>query len=187
MEPARPEVRSKTAQPPTLDFKELFESEFDYVWFTLRRLGVPTCDLEDLAHDVFIRIHKRLTDYDPSRPLRPWLFGFAYRLASDYRRLARHRFERLDERIEVADPAPSAADQLDRKQMLDLAWIALGDLDLEQRAVFILHDVEGLPASQIAEVLNIPLNTGYSRLRLARKQFSRTLARLRLRLRGGER
>src|SRR5438128_12143498 len=58
------------------DFAELFEREFEYVWFTLRRFGVSTRDLEDVTHDVFIQVYKHLDRYDPQRPLRPWLFAF---------------------------------------------------------------------------------------------------------------
>jgi RNA polymerase sigma-70 factor (ECF subfamily) len=179
--PARDATSAPAAPAGKLDFSDLFSKELDYVWFTLRRLGVPARDLEDVAHDVFMHVHKHLAEYDPRRPIRAWLFGFAYREASDYRRLARHRVEQLDGEMDIADRSPSAAEQVEQRQMLDIAWRALADLELERRAVFILHEVEGIPAPEIAETLKIPLNTAYSRLRLARKQFSRSLARSRLR------
>src|SRR6185437_13908682 len=71
-------------------FRTLFEAELDYVFATLRRLGVAPRDLEDVTHEVFLRVHARWDEYDPARPVRPWIFAFAFRLASDYRRLARH-------------------------------------------------------------------------------------------------
>jgi RNA polymerase sigma-70 factor (ECF subfamily) len=179
--PARHATGAPAAPAEMPDFGDLFSKEFDYVWFTLRRLGVPPRDLEDVAHDVFMHVHKHLADYDARRPIRAWLFGFAYRVASDYRRLARHRLEQLDAQPEIEDRAPSVVDQVERKQMLDIASAALDELELGRRAVFILHDVEGLSAPEIAETLNIPLNTAYSRLRLARKQFNKSLARWRLR------
>ena len=179
--PARHATGAPAAPAAMPDFRDLFSKEFDYVWFTLRRLGVPPRDLEDVAHDVFMHVHKHLQEYDARRPIRAWLFGFAYRVASDYRRLARHRLEQLDAQPELEDRAPSVADQVERKQMLDIATAALDELELGRRAVFILHDVEGLSAPEIAETLSIPLNTAYSRLRLARKQFNKSLARWRLR------
>jgi len=163
------------------DFTTIFDQHFDYVWFTLRRFGVAARDLDDLAHDVFIQVYQHLDRYDPTRPLRPWLFGFAYRLASDYRRLARHRRETLDEPCDGIDGAPSAAERVATRQTLDLVWTALEQLDLDRRAIFVLHDVEGYSVPEAAGALGIPLNTAYSRLRLARDQFAKSMQRLRSR------
>jgi len=178
---AAPATTNSTNPPQPLAFADLFEQEFDYVWFTLRRLGVPERDLEDVAHDVFIQVHRRLDEYDPGRPIRPWLFAFAYRLASDYRRLARHRIETLEERADTVDPALSPADHLIAKQTLELSWRALQKLEIDRRAVFLLHEVEGLSIPELSELLHIPVNTAYSRLRLAREQFAKALHRLRAR------
>lgn len=52
---------------------------------TLRQLGVSPRDLEDIAHEVFLRVRKHWHEYNPSRPLRPWLLVFAFRQASEYR------------------------------------------------------------------------------------------------------
>jgi len=163
------------------DFSTIFEQQFDYVWFTLRRFGVAARDLDDIAHDVFMQVYQHLDQYDPTRPLRPWLFGFAYRIASDYRRLARHRRETLDEPCEGIDGAPSAVERVATRQTLDLVWTALQQLDLDRRAIFVLHDVEGHSIPEVASTLAIPLNTAYSRLRLAREQFAKSMQRLRLR------
>ena len=181
MDPSRaPVVPADTAPPPT-DFSAIFERHFDYVWFTLRRLGVPERDLEDVTHDVFVQVYKQFEQFDHARPVRPWLFGFSYRLASDYRRLARHRFEMLGDEVETIDGSPSAAEHLMTRQKLELVWAALAELDLERRALFILHEVEGCPIPEVAKVLQIPLNTAYSRLRLAREQFAKAVQRLRSR------
>jgi RNA polymerase sigma-70 factor (ECF subfamily) len=176
--PAASDELTATDEPP--DFTAIFDQHFDYVWFTLRRLGVESRDLDDLAHDVFIQVYQHLDRYDSARPLRPWLFGFACRLASDYRRLARHRRERLDEPRDGVDAAPSAAERMVTRQMLDLAWTALEQLDLDRRSILVLHDVEGYSIPEVAEVVGIPLNTAYSRLRLARDQFAKAVQRLRL-------
>jgi RNA polymerase sigma-70 factor, ECF subfamily len=179
MEPFRAPAVPTDGALPAIDFTELFERHFDYVWFTLRRLGVLERDLEDVTHDVFVQVYKQLDEFDDARPVRPWLFGFSYRLASDYRRLARHRFEMLGDDVDPLDGSPSAAEHLMTRQKLELVWEALAELDLERRAVFILHQVEGCPTTEVAKVLQIPLNTAYSRLRLAREQFAKAAQRLR--------
>ena len=167
--------------PEAPSFAQMFEAELDYVWHSLRRLGVPERDVEDLTHDVFFRVYERLADYDSERPLRPWLFGFAFRVASDYRRRFSNRREFLGKGAEPADPAPNALEHLVQAEALDLARVALDTVDIEQRAVFILHDIDGCAVPEIARVLTIPLNTAYSRLRLAREQFQSAVRRERLR------
>ena len=157
---------------------EVFQAEYSYVSNTLRRLGVREADLEDVAHEVFLAVHRRLSTYDPSRPLRPWLFGIAFRAASDYRRLARHHREVSDEHIDVADDAPGADDHVFARQARELVGKALDVLDLDKRAVLVMCDIDGHSVPEIAAALNIPLNTAYSRLRLARAQFTSVITAL---------
>jgi RNA polymerase sigma-70 factor (ECF subfamily) len=159
----------------------IFDDHFDYVWNTLRRLGVRDVDLEDLAHEVFLKVHGRLDDYDTARPMRPWLFGFAYRVAADHRRLARHRLEVLGAPVEAVDPVRPPDERIEADEERVLVDAALAQMSFERRAVLVLHDVEELPVPAIAEELGIPLNTAYSRLRLARDELAAAVKRLRKR------
>ena len=164
-------------------FRDVFDRELDYVWTSLRRLGVQPRDLEDVVQEVFLQVYRKLDAYDPERPLRPWLFAFAVRCASDWRRLARNRLEHLG--IEREPPSPDlAADQVaERRQNVELALDALAAVDSERRPVLILHDFDHCPMKEIAAALSIPLFTGYSRLRVAREDFT-AAARRRLAQRG---
>jgi RNA polymerase sigma-70 factor (ECF subfamily) len=164
-----------------VDLRELFAMHAPYVWNTLRRLGVPQPDLEDVTHDVFLQVQRHLGDYDAARPVRPWLFGFAFRVASQHRRKAHRRRETpgLDQAHEAVDPgalpdARIAAEQ-DRRLVLD----ALEAIDLDRRAVFVLYEIDGVPMDEIARALGIPVNTAYSRLRVARTEFAAAVKRLR--------
>lgn len=172
--------------PPAPDFTQLFESQSSYVWGTLRRLGVRERDLEDLVHDVFLVVHRHLGDYDPRRPIRPWLFGISFRVAAGYRRLARTQREVVSDRIEATDPRPSIEQLLDAKQNDALVMRALELIDLDRRAILLMHEFDGHTMPEIADTLAIPLNTAYSRLRLAREQFTSACRRL-LATRGGKR
>lgn len=160
-------------------FRAIFEAELDYVWTSLRRLGVQTRDLEDVTQEVFVHVYARLDVYDPARPIRPWLFAFAARCASDWRRLARHRVEVLGVVAEPQSATPGADHELDRQRDLMLVLNALEHVDIERRPVFILHDLDDCPMREITQVLGIPLFTGYSRLRLARQEFTTAVRRLR--------
>jgi len=157
---------------PRPDFRTLFELEVGYVLQTLRRLGVARADAEDMAHEVFLAVLEQLDSYDPSRPLKPWLFGFAFRIASHYRRKARrvnHEVHTVDSVVDRGD-APDAL--LERERKRHLVQAALDEIDLDRRAVFVLHDIDGFTGREVARTLAIPLGTVYSRLRLAREDFS---------------
>ena len=182
-----PELEEPEGDPPARpDFTQLFASESSYVWSSLRRLGVREHDLEDLVHETFLVVHRHLHEFDPRRPIKPWLFGIAFRVAAGYRRLARTHREVPTERIEAIDLHPAADEMVEAKQAQALVTRALQSLDLDRRAILLMHEFDGHTVPQIAEVLAIPLNTAYSRLRLAREQFVTACRRLRGK-RGGER
>lgn len=155
-------------------FRVLFHAEFGYVSRVLRRFGVSTLDLDDAAQETFVAVHRHFDTYDPSRPLRPWLVTFAYHVASNYRRLARHRHE-ADDDGSSRDPS---ADPNARHEAKNLLLCALDELPLVKRDVFVMHDIENLEAKEIASKLDIPVNTVYSRLRLAREELARLVRRL---------
>ena len=166
-----------TNRPP--DFPTLYRCEFSYVWKTLRRLGVPARDLEDLAHDVFVVVHRHIADYDPARPVRPWLFGIAFRVVADFRRAARNRCEIPSDVGDAVDAAPSADAQLQESEARAVLMNALDGLDMDRRAVFVMHELDGMAAPEIALALAVPLNTVYSRLRLARADVAASIRRFR--------
>jgi RNA polymerase sigma-70 factor (ECF subfamily) len=176
---AQANVAAQEAYRP--DFRSIFDAEFSYVWTSLRRLGVADRDLEDVTHDVFVEVFRNLHRYDPARPVRPWLFAFAFRFASDYRRLVRHRVEIYDEPVGTSTD-PAADDVIAARELRALIAKALDSVDLVRRGVFILHEIDGQPMAEIAETLGIPLNTAYSRLRVGREEFTTTF---RLLQRGG--
>lgn len=159
--------------------RDIFEEHADHVGNSLRRLGVREADVPDLVQEVFVVVHRILADYDPSRPMWPWLFGIAYRTAAAYRRKASR---------EVLDDGSLAGERHDSSQNLDeamrraeerrLVLQALERVELGRRAVFVMADIDGVPVPEIAEALGIGLNTAYSRLRLAREEFREAAVRL---------
>ncbi|MDB4979983.1 MAG: polymerase sigma factor RpoE [Myxococcales bacterium] len=175
--PALPAPAAPDESPPRRSadfFRELYERHFDYVWAGLRRLGIPSRDLPDVTHDVFLVVHRNLFKYDETRPLRPWLFGVLARVASDHLRLARNRLERLherDERDDTAEPChagstPEAEAALrEQWRILDRA---LATLPPHHRVVLVMHDLAGHSAREVSNELGIPFKTVYSRLHAAR-------------------
>jgi RNA polymerase sigma-70 factor (ECF subfamily) len=151
------------------DFDAIYEHELDYVWRTLGRLGVPPSDIADAAHDVFVVLHRRWKELDRARPIRPWLFGVARRVAADLRAKRRETPSAVEA---VAEPDPLLAQR-------DLLWRALDTLDEDKREVVVLHDLEGHTGAEIAAMLDIPSNTVHSRLRLARADLLAAVQKLR--------
>jgi RNA polymerase sigma-70 factor, ECF subfamily len=159
------------------EFRHLFEAHYDYLWTSLRRLGVHERDVEDVAHEVLLEVHAKLDRYDRGRPFRPWLFAFAVRFASDYRKLARHKTELSGEIDASRASTPNAEEILGAKDTARLLDLALDALSIDLRAVLVLYEIDETPMKQIADAFEIPLNTAYSRLRLARARCAETIAR----------
>lgn len=154
--------------PAKLDqeFESLFASEFAFVCRTLERLGVREADVHDVAQELFLAVYRAMPEWDRARALKPWLFGFAVRFASNYRRLGWHRGRALDEEMPVQ--SPRMHDKLAAKRSV---MRALETLDFDKRIALVMHDMEEFTAKEISEHLGISSNTVSSRVRLARDAF----------------
>lgn len=166
------------AFPPAPDEEclQAFQAEFDYVWRTLRRFGTPPGDVEDLVQEAFLALRKSWSQYDPERPLRPYLFGIAFRIASAHQR--KYKREVASPILEVGDTGPGPEDVLQAKQARVVVLAALERVPLPRRAVLVMHDLDGVPVGEVAAALSIPLFTAYSRLRKARKELDSAVRRL---------
>ncbi len=159
-------------------FRELVARHFDFVWRSLRRLGVRAADVDDAAQEVFVVAARRLDDIAADRE-RPFLFGTAARVASTRRRAARRRPEEL---AGAADEHPHL--DLDPEALAELAQARpllqeiLDTMSAEFRVVFVLAELEELSVREIASLVGVPLGTVSSRLRTAREKFRAGVKRL---------
>ena len=153
-----------------------FQQELDYVFRTLRRLGTAPSEVEDLAQEVFLALRGAWDQYDRDRPLRPYLFGIAFRIASAYQR--KRSREVAFGIVEVGDAGPGPDDALVSKQARALVLAALERIPLPRRAVLVMHDIDDVPVSEVASTLEIPLFTVYSRLRKARRELEAAIRRM---------
>ena len=160
---------------------EAFQRELNYIARTFRRLGVPTSEVEDLIQELFLVLRRVWDKYDAGRPLRPYLFGIAFRLAASHQR-RRVREVHLGT-VTEADGAPGPERLLESKRTGSLMLEALEQVPLPRRAVIVMHELDQVPVAEIASILSIPRFTVYSRLRKGRWELKRSLRRL---LRGGE-
>lgn len=183
-EASQADVQESAENAKLPDLRAIFEEHVDHVGNSLRRLGVRDADVPDLVQEVFVVLHHILPDYDPARPMWPWIFGIVYRTAAAYRRKAYR--EVLDDGALTAERADSSVN-LDEaiRQGQDRALVqkALQYVELTRRAVFVMAEFDDVSVPEIAVALGIGVNTAYSRLRLARKDFHEAASRL-LRERG---
>lgn len=161
-----------------LDFTELYEAYFDFVWRSVRRLGVADALLDDAVQDVFVVVHRRLADFEGRSAVKSWIFGIARRVASDYRRRASRKDRGKVSADGLADSRTlDPAQRVQRSEAVELLYQMLEGLDEVKREVFVLAELEEMTVPEIAEAIETNVNTVYSRLRAARQAFERQVAR----------
>ena len=153
-----------------------YERELDYLFQTLRRLGANPREIEDLAQEVFLILHRNWSSLDLSRPLRPYIFAVAFRMVCAHRR--RRGREVPYANLEAEDQGTGPEGSLQSKESVELLLAALDTVPLQRRAVVIMHDLDGLPIVEVAATLSLTRFGAYARLRKARKELASALRRL---------
>jgi RNA polymerase sigma-70 factor (ECF subfamily) len=156
-----------------VSWRELYAENFDFAWRIARRLGTPQGELEDVAQEAFEVAFKHLTDFREGR-FRTWLYRIVANVVS-----ARHRSRRVRELflgLWGSGPAPvdsSLGPRIEARQSLELVHQVLARMAPKKREVFALHELEGLPHAEIAELVGASVETVRTRLFHARKEFDR--------------
>jgi RNA polymerase sigma-70 factor (ECF subfamily) len=143
----------------------------------LARRGVAAADLPDAEQEVFIVAHRKLADFEGRSSFATWLLGIASNVASQHRRLARHRHEQLGL---TSEPPSDALDPLARLQAIDAVLQVrrlLDALPAEQRDAIVLHELSELSMHEVARELGVPLKTAFSRLYAGHRALRRALER----------
>jgi RNA polymerase sigma-70 factor, ECF subfamily len=173
-----------------LDFAALYDEWFDEVFRWLRALGAPAADREDLAQEVFLVVRRRLADFD-GRNVAGWLYQIARRQVLRHKRLrwVQRAFgwsaiESVGDSVDAkallqAATTPSPLAALEAKERRALFEALVAGLSEKRRAVLVLFELEGYTGEEIAEILDVPLNTVWTRLHHARRDFLTALARFR--------
>jgi len=163
------------ASPLGAEFEALYTEHFAFAWRMLQHFGVADGQVEDAVQDVFVVVHRRLDDWD-RRSARSWLYGIARRVAADHRRARARHQRKLDALPEPQ--APALERQVADRELLATIEAALAKLDPGPREVFVMAEIDGMSARDIAELLEFNPNTIASRLRRARDEVARALAQV---------
>jgi RNA polymerase sigma-70 factor (ECF subfamily) len=178
-------AKERTEQRPT--FAQLYESQFSFVWRSARRLGIPAQSMDDVVQEVFVVVHRTLAKFERRSSIKTWLFGVVLNVVRAHRRQIRAQHLHAAEAPATADPerlvdtAAGPHELATRAEAARLVDALLDTLDDDKREVFVLAELELMSAPDIARAIGIPLNTVYSRLRLARQEFAAAAARRRAR------
>ena len=186
--------RSQTATGPTsiapyvptreneARLRILVQDHFDFIWRSLRRLGVPHTDVDDCAQQVFWVAARKLAIITEGSE-RAFLFSTALRVASDARRsrVRRREVQQEDDAHQTCDAGPRPDEIADQRRARALLDEVLAQMPLDLRTVFVLFELEEMPTQEIANVLELPTGTVASRLRRAREEFQKLVRRLQAR------
>jgi RNA polymerase sigma-70 factor (ECF subfamily) len=158
----------------------MMAEHYDFIWRSLRRLGLDPDTADDTAQKVFMVASRKL-EMIAEGSERAFLFSTAMRVASETRRSAARRLEVRDEGADPADPGPRADEMLDQQRARAALDLVLTEMPIDLRVVFVLYELEELTSAEVAALLGIPLGTASSRLRRAREEFHAVVKRLRAR------
>jgi RNA polymerase sigma-70 factor (ECF subfamily) len=125
---------------------------------------------------VFLIVHRALPSFEARSNVRTWVYGICIRVCSNYRQRAHRRLEQLsaaeDERADARTPARA----LEARRSLAALDAALAQLSEPQRAVFVLHEIEQLPMTEIASALRASKFTLYARLYAAKRAVAAAMS-----------
>jgi RNA polymerase sigma-70 factor (ECF subfamily) len=158
-------------------FAQLYREQFEFVWRLLLHFGAPVAVIEDAVQDVFVVVHRRWGDLHSHVSARSWLCGISRRVAADHRR-KRWRHERKLEALPRPGPDGDLEREVAGRQLMSALEQALAELEPARREVFLLAELEGMTAREIAEAVGANPNTVSSRLRAARIHVSAALAHM---------
>lgn len=158
-------------------FEELVRPQVEFLHRLAWRFTGSAADAEDLVQDVLLKLYPRRAELAGIEQLRPWLAKVLYRQYVDFARrqarspLAARAPEEGDPLDAVAAPEDGPEGGAERGEWRDRILAALGRLNPEQRAVVVMHDVEGYSLEELEPILEAPLGTLKSRLHRARQRL----------------
>jgi RNA polymerase sigma-70 factor (ECF subfamily) len=173
---------SQPSEPHSvLVFSAVYRDYFEFVWSCTRRLGVGGEAIDDVVQEILIVIHARLHTLERTESLRSWIYGIVRRTVSTYHRSRRTKEASMGRTIDDSgfrqSCTPTPLDIVEQSDQMALLWELLNEVGDAKREVFILAELEEMTVPEIAEALEIPVPTAYSRLRAARIAFEEAFAR----------
>jgi RNA polymerase sigma-70 factor (ECF subfamily) len=168
--------QSREPKAACSELESLYRAHSGFVWRNARRLGCDENLADDVVHEVFLVVARRLSEFRHESSARTWLFAIAYRSVQRMLRDRARYTKRLREYADAHTSEPTVEPQA-QNEAGDTLRILLGELDECQRVVFILAELEGMTSVEIGTLLGVKAPTVDSRLRAARIALGRLIAR----------
>ncbi len=146
------------------------------------RLGGPLLDIEDVTHDVFVKVQRELPRFRGDAQLTTWLFTMTANTVRTRRRTeAFRRFFRAgnDEGLEVPDERPLASDVLERRDAERSLYRVLDKLSERDRQVLVLFELEGRSGREVAELLQVKEEALWVMRHRAKARFAKHMQEVR--------
>lgn len=163
--------------PPAVEFERLYEGYFHHVTRWVRAFGCPAADIDDVAQETFLVARRRLADFD-GRNAAGWLYRIAQHVTRAQRRrgwIRRTLFREASDHVtDFGQQSPIEA--LEQREARRLMQRILSQLTERRRTAFFLFEIEGYTGEEIAVLEGVPVNTVYTRLHHARRDFMTLVA-----------
>lgn len=164
------------SRPEPLTVADVYRAHADFAWRVVQRLGVPEAEAEDVVHEVFLVVQRRLPEFDGRGAITSWLYAICRGIAANYRRGHTRAARRIDH-VEPPPAPPSPEDDAAQREAASAIETFLSGLDRETREIFELTDIEGMTCPEVARALDLELNRVHARLKAARRRFNAFVAR----------
>lgn len=143
----------------------------------VRMLG-DRSEAEDVAQEVFLRVHRSIRGFRGEAKLSTWLYAITSRLCLNRLKSGSHQRKAGETALErIADGRPDPGATLEASELDAALHRAIAELDDERRIVVVLRDLHGLSYEEIATALDLELGTVRSRLHRARMELKERLKR----------
>ncbi len=162
-----------TAPPAELDIGALFDAHAEGLCRLAHRLTGSREAAEEVVQEVFITAWNKRAELTDQTHVRTWLYRVAVNHVRHRRRSKARFLSFLDRLMAQPEPVrPQAPDQqVARTETAARIHAVIAQLTPKQREAFVLFELEDMAGSQIAAILDVPENTVWARLRLARNHF----------------
>ncbi len=171
---------ARDAQSAAEELSTAFREHGRFIARSIIKLTGDGPHIEDILQETFVVAHRKRETFEARSSLRTWLYGIASNLCMHHKRSLAREFNAMERA--ASEPQPDGASPeraVEQSQNRKLVHQAMEAIPFKQREVFMLYEIDGMDGPSIATLLQIPLNTVWSRLRHGREAFAKEVRRLR--------
>nr|WP_275422497.1 sigma-70 family RNA polymerase sigma factor [Paenibacillus mucilaginosus] len=147
----------------------MFQDHASYVYGIALMLTRSASAADDITQETFLRAYQKYAIYDPTRPVRPWLYRMTVNMSRSM--LRRQRWLTFFGQTPEQGSVPSIEEAVLQLETNRELWELVESLTPKRKEVIVLFYYAGLPLPEVAEILGIRLGTCKSRLHAALEQL----------------